>query len=97
MQNATQTAYRYLPLLLLAVAWEVCARFNLVNTSALPPLSHVATAWIDLMRDGELVDNGASSLYRGSVGLLLAVVIGGGLGIAMARSRSPSSFWCRPS
>ena len=46
----------------------------------MPPLSKVAVAWVDLMRDGELVDNGAVSLYRGCVGLLLAIVIGGGLG-----------------
>jgi NitT/TauT family transport system permease protein len=44
------------------------------------------------MRDGELVDNGASSLYRGAMGLLLAIVVGGGLGIAMARSRIIDMF-----
>jgi NitT/TauT family transport system permease protein len=82
-----QTALRYLPLLLLAAAWEIIARLNLVDTLALPPLTKVAEAWLDLLRDGELVSNGAASLYRGSLGLLLAVVIGGGLGVAMARWR----------
>ena len=53
----------------------------------MPPLSKVAVAWADLMRDGELVDNGASSLYRAGMGLLLAVVVGGGLGLCMARFR----------
>ena len=53
----------------------------------MPPLSKVAVAWVDLMRDGELVDNGASSLYRAGMGLLLAVVVGGGLGLCMARFR----------
>ena len=79
--------FRYLPLLLLALAWEAAARLNVVDTLALPPLSKVAVAWADLMRDGELIDNGASSLYRGSMGLLLAVVFGGGLGLCMARWR----------
>ena len=83
----TRTALRYLPLLLLALAWEVTARLNIVDTLALPPLSTVATAWVDLIRDGELIDNGMASLYRGSVGLLLAVVGGGGLGMVMARWR----------
>src|SRR5271169_3766638 len=87
MQSLTQTAFRYLPLLLIALAWEAAARLNVVDTAALPPLSKVAAAWIDLMRDGELIDNGASSLYRASVGLLLAVVVGGGLGLVMARWR----------
>ena len=83
----TQTASRYLPLLLIALAWEAAARLNIVDTAALPPLSNIAAAWVDLMRDGELIDNGAASLYRGAAGLLLAVVVGGGLGIGMARFR----------
>jgi ABC-type nitrate/sulfonate/bicarbonate transport system permease component len=87
MQAVAQTSFRYLPLVLLALAWEITARLNLIDSSALPPLSHVASAWVDLVRDGELVDNGAASLYRGAVGLLLAVIVGGGLGIGMARWR----------
>ena len=87
MQAIVRTALRYLPLLLLALGWEAIARLNLVDTSALPPLSKAATAWIDLIRDGELVANGEASLYRGSVGLLLAVFGGGGLGLLMARWR----------
>lgn len=87
MQAMMQTVSRYLPLVLLALVWEIVARLNLVDSSALPPLSKVGAAWVDLMRDGELIDNGASSLYRGSAGLLLAVVAGGGLGLCMARWR----------
>jgi len=92
MQAVTQTAFRYLPLVLIALAWEAAARLNIVDTLALPPLSSIAAAWFDLMRDGELVDNGAASLYRGGVGLMLAVIVGGGLGIAMARSRLLDMF-----
>ncbi len=84
-----KTAVRYLPIVILAMAWEVVARLNLVDSLALPPLSKVAVAWVDLMRDGELVDNGAASLYRGGVGLLLAIIVGGGLGMAMARFADP--------
>ena len=87
-----KTIVRYLPIVILAIAWEVIARLNLVDSLALPPLSKVAVAWADLMRDGELVDDGASSLYRGAMGLLLAIVVGGGLGIAMARSRIIDMF-----
>ncbi|HZR60858.1 MAG TPA: ABC transporter permease [Xanthobacteraceae bacterium] len=83
---------RYVPLLLLAIAWEAIARFNIVDSQALPPLSKVAVAWFDLMRDGELVTNGAVSLYRGSMGLLIAILIGGGLGMAMARWRVFDAF-----
>lgn len=87
MQSALGTAWRYTPLLVLAAAWEIAARFNLADSQALPPLSGIASAWYDLVRDGELITNGEASLYRGAMGLLLAVVIGGGLGLLMARWR----------
>jgi ABC-type nitrate/sulfonate/bicarbonate transport system permease component len=79
---------RYLPLLILAFAWEVSARTGLVSTLALPPLSDVAAAWLELVKDGELVTNGAASLWRAGAGLVLAIVIGAGVGIFMA--------WWRP-
>src|SRR5262245_6328561 len=75
---------RYLPLLLLALAWELGARTDLVSTLALPPLSTVVASWVDLVKDGELVTNGAASLWRAAAGLGLAVVIGAVLGIFMA-------------
>src|SRR3954467_7835479 len=79
---------RYSPLLLLALAWEAAPRLGLVSSLALPPLSAVLAAWVDLIRDGELLTNGAASLYRGSVGLALAIVVGAALGVFMA--------WWRP-
>ena len=79
---------RYLPLLLLALAWEAGARSGLISTLALPPLSAVAAAWVDLLKDGELVSNGAASLWRAGAGLALAIVVGAALGIFMA--------WWRP-
>ncbi len=80
--------FRYLPLLLLLMFWEVAARFELISSSALPSLTEVGKAWIDLVKDGELIDNGAASLYRAGVGLFLSIVIGAALGIFMA--------WWRP-
>jgi NitT/TauT family transport system permease protein len=79
---------RYAPLLLLAVAWELIARFELVSSSALPPLTSVFGAWFDMLVSGELLANAGASLYRASLGLLLAIVVGAALGIAMA--------WWRP-
>jgi ABC-type nitrate/sulfonate/bicarbonate transport system permease component len=79
-----QVLIRYLPLLLLAAAWELVARLELVSSTALPPLSDVITAWIDMVKDGELVSNGVSSLYRAGAGLALSIAIGSLLGIGMA-------------
>jgi ABC-type nitrate/sulfonate/bicarbonate transport system permease component len=79
-----QSLIRYLPLLLLAIAWELVARLELVSTSALPPLSDVVWAGLAMIKDGELISNGASSLYRAGAGLGLAILIGGTVGIAMA-------------
>jgi NitT/TauT family transport system permease protein len=79
-----KTLLRYSPLLLLALAWEASARVGLVSTLALPPLSEVLAAWVDLVKSGELVTNAAASLWRAGAGLFLAVVIGATLGILMA-------------
>jgi NitT/TauT family transport system permease protein len=79
---------RYLPLLLLALAWEIVARLELVSPTALPPLSDVIGSWIELIKDGDLVTNGLSSLYRAFAGLGLAILVGATLGIVMA--------WWRP-
>ena len=39
MQAITQASFRYLPLVLLALGWELTARLNLIDSQALPPLS----------------------------------------------------------
>jgi NitT/TauT family transport system permease protein len=79
-----QIVTRYVPLLLLAIAWELASRLDLVSSTALPPLTEVIRAWIDLIRDGELITNGLASLYRAAAGLTLAIVLGAALGIFMA-------------
>ena len=87
-----KTFVRYLPLLLLAIAWEAVARLELVSSSALPPLSKVVEAWLELIQSGELIANGASSLYRAAAGLALSVVIGTVLGIFMAWWRAVNAL-----
>jgi len=79
-----QIVTRYVPLLLLAIAWELASRLDLVSSTALPPLTDVIRAWIDLITDGELITNGLASLYRAAAGLTLAMVLGAALGIFMA-------------
>jgi len=77
-------AFRYLPIVLLLLLWQAANDFNWVSTAVLPPLSGVLASGFDLVTGAEFWDNTGSSLYRGCVGLLIAILIGGGLGIAMA-------------
>jgi NitT/TauT family transport system permease protein len=69
---------------LLALAWEAVTHAGLVPAAALPSLDSVARAWFDLAVDGELLTNGASSLWRAASGLGLAIVCGSLIGILMA-------------
>ena len=78
---------KYVPLLLLALAWELSSRSGLLKAHILPPLSQVADSWFSLLLSGDLVSNGASSLYRTFTGLALAIVFGGTVGILMGWSR----------
>ena len=78
---------RWLPLVIIAAAWEGAARAHLVSALALPPLTAVAQAFLDLARSGELLSHGLSSLYRAGTGLAIAIAVGTALGIAMAMSR----------
>jgi ABC-type nitrate/sulfonate/bicarbonate transport system permease component len=91
----TGALVRYLPLVLIAVAWETVARLGLVSSLALPPLSRVFAAWIDLVESGDLLTNGAASLYRAVAGLALAIVVGAALGVIMAWWR-PANVLMRP-
>jgi len=75
---------RYSPLLILALAWQLISHFEFVSSSALPPLTDIGSAFIDLLKSGDLQKNAAPSLYRGGVGLLLAIGFGTIVGIAMA-------------
>src|SRR5260221_7354934 len=58
----------------------------------MPSLSDVAKAGWNLLREGDLWKNAGPSLYRGAMGLLLAIVIGAALGIAMAWWRPVDAF-----
>ena len=85
MKNAL---IRYAPIAICALAWELIARLGLISSAALPPLSSVVVAWVELLRSGDLLTASAASLYRGGAGLALAIAVGAVLGIAMA--------WWRP-
>jgi ABC-type nitrate/sulfonate/bicarbonate transport system permease component len=79
--------WRYFPILLIGLAWELISRVGFVSPEVLPAPGSVAAAWYDLLDSGDLVAAAGVSLYRGGAGLLLAIVLGGALGLAMASWR----------
>ena len=83
---------KYLPLILLALAWEAVVQLGLVSRDLLPSLSDVAKAGWNLLKEGDFWKNTAASLYRGGAGLALAIVIGAPLGILMAWWRIFDAF-----
>ena len=78
------TLLRYLPLCCSRWPGRSARALGIVSTLALPPLSEVVVSWFDLLKSGELITNGAASLWRAVAGLSLAIVVGAALGIFMA-------------
>lgn len=79
-----RTLWSYLPLLIVALAWEGATRLGLISPKQLPPLTDVIAAGVELARSGDLLANAVSSLRRAFLGFALAVVSGTALGAGMA-------------
>ena len=77
-------AYRYSPLLLLALMWESLVRTGIISELILPPFSDAITGWWALASDGDLFRQAGRSLKRAASGLALAIVLGTTAGILMA-------------
>jgi len=75
-----------LPIVTLAVAWEVFARSGRVTMFVLPPLSAVLERILSDATTGDLLVNTGLTLYRALTGFLIAAVLGVALGMLMCRS-----------
>lgn len=71
----------------LLVAWELAARFNLIDVRFFPPPSAIIATLIQTAGSGELLENVLISLQRIVLGFLLGGVPAIILGIAMGLSR----------
>lgn len=88
VRTAVGAVARTYPILLLLLAWELAGRLGLVRPLFLPdPVTVVQQSWV-LLREGEILQPLAVSLYRAFAGLVLAVVFGVFTGLLMARSRA---------
>ena len=77
---------RYVPVMLVLLAWEAAPRLGLVDPHVLPPFSVVVQAWIRLLVSGDLLHATLVSLGNLSAGLALGIAVGVALGIASAAS-----------
>ena len=68
--------------------WQLATATGRVSSFLLPPPADVARNIALLLANGDLLHQGALSLYRTTVGFGLAVLIGGAVGLAMGSIRS---------
>ena len=81
------TLVKYLPLVLLAIIWELVVRLGLVAPDVLPAFSDVLKAGYGFLGDPRFYHHAGISLFRAFSGFGLACLIGVPLGIFMATSR----------
>jgi ABC-type nitrate/sulfonate/bicarbonate transport system permease component len=79
-----------LSIVTLALLWEVAGR--MMDTSLIPPLSKIASAWLRLLMNGKLLENLAMSLWTLAAGFLLAVTLGVIIGVLMGRFSQVEHF-----
>ncbi|KJY18931.1 ABC transporter permease [Streptomyces sp. WM6373] len=81
-------ALRSAAILALLALWETAPRLGLADPTFLPPVSEVAVAWWELLRDGQLGQHTWASLVRSFGGFGIAVLVAVPLGLLIG--------WYRP-
>jgi ABC-type nitrate/sulfonate/bicarbonate transport system permease component len=79
--------YAY-PLLLVVVLWEIVTEMGFVRPLFLPSVGAILRQLWPMLIEHEIIEPLSVSLFRAFMGLALAVVIGTGVGLAMARFSS---------
>jgi ABC-type nitrate/sulfonate/bicarbonate transport system permease component len=76
-----------IPIVVLIAAWETVARTGFLNRSLFPAPSEVVTAFVSMLRSGELVKDILATLGRAIAGFVLGSALGVVGGILSARIR----------
>lgn len=87
-----QAAKFAMPLLLLVVIWQAVVTMFNVNPRVFPDVPMVVAAGWGTIVDGSLASHVGASLWRVSVGTVLAILTAVPLGIAMGVSKGVSDF-----
>ena len=90
---AMRAAWRYLPLAIFLLVWQLVVELDLVDRAFLPSLGATVTALWEMTRNGEIAVNLLVSIYRALAGLAIGSVIGVAVGLAMATSRRADEFF----
>jgi ABC-type nitrate/sulfonate/bicarbonate transport system permease component len=86
-------SFRYLPIAIALVIWELIVDFNLVDRSFLPSFSDTVVALWQMARSGEIELNLWVSIYRALGGLAIGSILGIGIALMMATSDRANGFF----
>lgn len=85
-------ALRYLPLLVVAAAWEVTSLSGALPVEALPPIHLVILRASQYLFTGKILPDLMGSLERAALGFATAMVVGVLIGTLMGRSKIASGL-----
>jgi NitT/TauT family transport system permease protein len=80
---AAAVGKRTVAIAVLAAAWEILPRLQVVDATFLPPLSEVLAAWWQLAASGQLLEHVQASLVRSVSGFGLAIAVAIPLGLVI--------------
>ena len=84
MTSTSRMFFFYSPLLLVLAVWQLGSISGLINPSIVPSPISISNGIFKLFADPSIWDHLGSSLYRQMTGLLLATIVGIGVGVSMA-------------
>ncbi len=87
MNRVKSFMFKVIAPLLLIVVWQIFGTFGVLNEHILPPPTKVISTFVQLFKNGKLVDNLFISLIRVFRGFILGALAGVVIGIFMGLSR----------
>src|SRR5687768_5613506 len=91
-RNISETLAGALPIVLVLGLWYVISAWNFAPASLLPSPVAVFKRFVFLLGDAQFLQNAGATLYRLFVGFGIAVVLGVGMGILAAGSRTVAAL-----
>jgi ABC-type nitrate/sulfonate/bicarbonate transport system permease component len=93
VQRVLRGVFRFLPIVIVLLIWQMVVDFDLVDRSFLPSFSDTVSALWQMSRNGEIGFNLYVSIYRSLGGLVIGSILGIAIGLLMATSRRAEGFF----